>query len=309
MKIVPIQEVYARKLERQGAIPGLELHAGGHCAHVGQLSPGCQGCFVPTAFSYNIRIGPDCNLDCVYCHGTGMNRKSEELPGLLVEMCGKALTRDLRPSIPRLSFSGGGDPLLYLDDIEPFMREFQGVVARDMNRKPWVYLYTNGLLADLDTLLLLKDLGFYELRFHLGASNFSRAVYANMERAAAHIPVISVETPAWPPHRAKLFEMLPRLEDLGVQHLNLGEVMLTAQSLERVGRALPEAEIYQTHEIHLYDGGLVYDLIEEVLARGYAYSILDCNSFVKSMQRSPGKWVAHEPVDGLCAEYDLPPFA
>ena len=48
--------------------------------------------------------------------------------------------------------------------------------------------------------------------------------------------------------------------------------------------------------MHLYDEGLVYDLMEEVVAKGYSFSVLDCNSFVKTIQRSPGKLVCHEDV-------------
>lgn len=306
MQILPIQDVYARRFARQSAIQELEYHASGHCVHIGKLSPGCQGCFVPSDFSYNIRTGPQCNVNCVYCPGTGRDKPGEYLDQIVAEMYTRALVQDQGDTIPRVSFSGGGEPLMYLESIEEVMKPIQSIVAKGLMRKPWVHVYTNGLLADVDTVRKLKDLGVDELRFHVGASGFSRQVYANMKRAAGHVRVITVETPAWPPHRSKLFEMLPIIEDMGVRHLNLGEVMLCKENYRRISSILPDAEIYQHHELHLYDGGLVYDIIEEVLSRGFSYSVLDCSGFVKAMQRGPGKWVAHEDVTGLCADYSDP---
>jgi hypothetical protein len=55
--------------------------------------------------------------------------------------------------------------------------------------------------------------------------------------------------------------------------------------------------------MHLYDDGLTYDLMEEVLAKKYDYSVLDCSCFVKSYQRSPAKYIIHEEPVGLAAEY------
>ncbi len=60
----------------------------------------------------------------------------------------------------------------------------------------------------MENLLILNVLGFDEVRFHLGASNFSAKVYENLGNATRLLKAVSVETPAWPPHREKLFEML-----------------------------------------------------------------------------------------------------
>jgi pyruvate formate-lyase activating enzyme-like uncharacterized protein len=303
VRILPIQDVYARRFARQSAIEELEYHASGHCVHIEKLSPGCQACFEPTEFSYNIRTGPQCNANCVYCPGTGKEKPREYLDHIVAEMYTRALLQDHGDTIPRVSFSGGGEPLMYLETIEDVMTSIQSIVAKGLMRKPWVHVYTNGLLAGVETVRRLADLGVDELRFHVGASGFSKQVFANIEAAAGQMRAIAVETPAWPPHRSKLFEMLPVIEDMGVRHLNLGEVMLCKENYGRVSSILPDGEIYQCYELHLHDGGLVYDIVEEVLSRGYSYSVLDCSSFVKAIQRGPGKWVAHEDVAGLCADY------
>jgi pyruvate formate-lyase activating enzyme-like uncharacterized protein len=301
MKIIAIQEAYRRKFDRQRQIAGLQYHASGHCAHIGKISPGCYSCFVPDKYRNNILTGVKCNFSCVYCFNK-LEREEEKSDRLREKANWLADSR--RPDYnPRsISFSGGGEPLLYLEVLASWMAFFHEV-ERDTGKRPWYYLYTNGVLATEETLSGLQEMGFDEIRFHLGASNFSEEVYRNLAKAGRYFKAVSVETPAWPPHRQKLFEMLPKIHDHGVKHLNLGEVEITSFNHDRIARVLPEAEIYPCFEMHLYDGGLTYDLMEEVLAQQYAYSVLDCSCFVKSYQRAPAKYVAHEEPLGLAAEY------
>lgn len=305
MKMLSIQEALGRKIERQRRIPELELHASGHCAHIGPISPGCLRCFVPDCIGPNFHLGAECNASCVYCFGVGHDRDNPPETHDLefkARLLADILHANETPHVPVISFTGGGETLLNLDRIEYYMA-FYRKNEDLLEKRPWYYLYTNGLLADRDTILRLKNLGINEIRFHLGASNFAQKVYDHMAVAVQLIDVITVETPAWPPHRQKLFEMLPRLETIGVKHLNLGEIQLTSVNHDRIMRRLPDAEVYQLHHIHLDDGGLVYDLMQEVVARGYSYSVLDCSSLVKTIQQAPGKNHLHEPVDGLIADH------
>jgi len=209
-----------------------------------------------------------------------------------------ALNADFKQVI--ISFSGGGDPLLSMDLMDSYMMFFKNIEPQ-LKIEPWYYLYTNGVLASIETLLKLRDMGIHEIRFHLGASNFSRAVYKNLHNAVRLIETVTVETPSWPPHRQKLFQMLPLINDLGVKHLNIGQIEITPLNIKKIARALPRAEVFQCYNIHLDDGGLVYDLIEEVLKNKYSFSVLDCSCFVKSIQRSPGRYLMSENIDGLCA--------
>lgn len=201
-----------------------------------------------------------------------------------------------------ISFSGGGEPLLHLDTIRQFMELFHDIEQKT-KRRPWYYLYTNGLLADESKLSQLRDLGFDEVRFHLGASNFSTRAYRNLRKAVDCIKVVTVETPAWPPHRKTLFAMLPIIDDMGVKHLNLGEIEVTSDNYAAIEKLLPKGEIYPCYEMHLYDEGLAYDIMEEVITNNYSYSVLDCNCFVKSIQRGKARYVAHEDITGLIADY------
>jgi len=250
-------------------------------------------------------MGHECNAECPYCFGTKHEIiRKENLLTIKGHLMHKALNADLREIIPSISFSGGtGDPLLRPDLLESFMSFYHGIEP-NLSKKPWYYLYTNGILADRKMIRQLKEYGFDEVRFHLGATNFSAHVYDHLAEAVQHIPVVTVETPAWPLHRDQLFEMLPKLQQLGVKHLNIGEIQVTRENRERIEALLPEAEVYQNGIIHLDDDGLVYELMKEVIKQGYSYSVLDCNSFVKGIQSTSGKWTLFEPVDGLCTGYN-----
>lgn len=306
MKIISVQEAYTRKFSRQAAIPGVELHSGGLCAHRGKISPGCYWCFSPLDFSWGVHLGADvllpniCNLGCPYCisHGDHLiSSRSDRfippnwrLPGHFKEAilsrlsaAGANLTT---ADLPSFAFAGdGAEPLLYLPVIREYMKFYRQEVEKLTGRRNWYKLYTNGLLASAEVLLEMQDLGFTEIRFHLGASNFSPRVYRHLGLAARLLPTATVETPAWPPHRRRLLKMLPLIADLGVKHLNLIEVAVTGFNFKNLARILPEAQVYHSSfGLALDDGGLAYEIMEEVYRRGYPFSVLDCNSLVRKVR-------------------------
>lgn len=89
MKIISVQEAYARKFSRQARTAGVEIHSGGLCAHRGKISPGCYWCFSPLDFSWGVQLGTDvllpnvCNLECPYCILHGAHRVSPRPDGFL----------------------------------------------------------------------------------------------------------------------------------------------------------------------------------------------------------------------------------
>jgi pyruvate formate-lyase activating enzyme-like uncharacterized protein len=306
MQVISVRQAYTYKFSRQAETSGVQVHSQGLCAHVGRISPGCYWCFTPMEYSWGVQFGSDvglpnaCNLNCAYCFMHGKQKVSSrpedlippnwKLPpqfkeSLLLRLI--AAKDGLKEGdIPSMAFAGdGAEPLLYMPVIREYMRFYKDEVEKITSVEPWYKIYTNGVLADENTLLELKDLGFTEVRFHLGATNFSQKVYDHLKHAVRHLPVVTVETPSWPPHRQRLFEMLPRIQDIGAQHLNLIEVAITSFNYEAIATLLPEAEIYHSGMgLLLYDTGLVYDLMEEVAGKGYSYSVLDCNGFVKKMR-------------------------
>ncbi len=300
IRIVPIQEAYKRKIERQEKLQGLKFKCHGSCAYVGKdISPGCYGCFYPDAYHRGFILGRDlslpnvCNKDCVYCFEPHIVRQEpviaeglklgEDWQNMLkenLEQDKKKITTDCK--MQYYEFTGICEPLLYLPVIEELMAFFREVVDPFMGTRGWAKIYTNGTLLNLDNILRLKKAGFDEVRVHPGATNFSSEVYENLRLSVKHIPTVTVETPAWPPHRKKLFEMLPVIQDIGIKHLDICQIEITGKAqLERIENALGEIELYQAFYPVMDDGGLVEDIMQEVLDKGYSYSVIDCNGFVK----------------------------
>ena len=58
------------------------------------------------------------------------------------------------------------------------------------------------------------------------------------------------------------------------------EVASKAQ-LQRMEKDLGKIKLYQAFYPVMDDEGLVEDIMREVLAKGYSYSVIDCNGFVK----------------------------
>jgi len=300
IKFISIQEAYGKKIQRQKALKGLKFKCHGSCAYIGEdVSPGCYGCFYSDAYSYGFMLGRDvglpnvCNRNCVYCFEPHYVRPDFTVPPdwKLSEEVKDAIKR-LLPLNKRLittdckmqyyEFTGVCETLLYLPAIKEAMEFLRTEVDTFMGTRGWAKIYTNGTLLNLDNILKLKDMGFDEVRIHPGASNFSEEVYENMRIAVKHIPTVTVETPSWPPHRQKLLEMLPIIEDIGVKHLDICQIEITNdKQLQKIEDALGDIEIYQAFYPVIDDGGLVEDIIREVLKKGYSYSVIDCNGFVK----------------------------
>jgi pyruvate formate-lyase activating enzyme-like uncharacterized protein len=300
IRIIPIQEAYKKKIERQQNLKGLTFKCYGSCAFVGKdVSPGCYGCFYPDAYHHGFILGKDlglpnvCNKDCVYCFephvvhqsavfpdGFKMGEGWRDIMAANLEEEKQKITTDCK--MQYYEFTGICEPLLYLPVIEELMGFYRNIVDPFMGTKGWAKLYTNGILLNLDNILKLKDAGFDEVRVHLGATNFSAEVYNNLKRAVKLIPVVTIETPAWPPHTNKLFEMLPIIQEIGVKHLNICQIEVThKKQLDNIEKALGTINLYQAFYPVLDDEGLVEGIMNEVLKRSYSFSVLDCNGFVK----------------------------
>ncbi|PPD59177.1 hypothetical protein [Dehalogenimonas etheniformans] len=305
IRIIPIQTAYKTKIERQEKLSGLKFKCHGSCAFIGEdVSPGCYECFHSDAYCCGFMLGRDvglpdvCNKNCVYCFKPHLVQQNYAVPsGWRVQDVGKDAARKFliaekdkittHCKMQYYQFTGFCEPLFYLPVIEQWMRFFREEIDPLMGTKGWAKIYTNGTLLHLDNILKLKDMGFDEVRIHPGASNFSKEVYDNMRLAVKHIPTVTVETPSWPPHRNKLFEMLPIIEDIGVKHLDICQIEIySAEQLEKIVKTVGDVELYQAFYPMMDDGGLVEDIMREVLDKGYSYSVIDCNGFVKQSKNA-----------------------
>lgn len=282
MRVLSYTDILAKKLERQKNISQLEKDVHGHCIHIGDVSYACRKCFSELVGG-GIQIGKKCMCNCPMCYydpHRNDNNHTKDVAAQLGDFY-QLLHAGRKPYA--FSYQSYGETLIYIDDLEKFGKIFKEIEIKH-NIEIYHHLYTNGILANKEMLKRLKDMEVDELRFHVSASNFSKKVFNNMYEAAKMNFIVSVEEPSWPHHYDNLFELLPKFEDLGVKHLNLVEVQITQWNIDNIEKAYysePDIGIYKDHYWHLYDNGMVYDIIEEVLAKGYSYSVLDCNSGVE----------------------------
>lgn len=309
MRVVPYQEIILEKLKRQNKLlqMGAEIHANGHAFHYGKISPGCRMCFTGEQGS-GIQIGNKCMCECPYCYYE--NPRGEEPQ----ESINEKLTNwyysslDLRNFKPTIfSYQSSGETVAYLDELKKF-----DVIINDIcNRNrinPYKFVYTNGILCNSENLKKMKDMGIEELRFHLSASNFSKQVYKNMELASNMDFRITVEEPSWQLHREKLFEMLPILDSIGGKHLDLVEVQISYYNKKAIAECYKDDKYraYKDYFYHLYDDGLVYDIMEEVINKKYNFSVMDCSSAVERCRQSKDQPVLFDwnSIDGMCDDWD-----
>ncbi len=317
MRIAPYQEILEQKFKRQKELlaMGAQAHANGHCFHYGPVSFGCRDCFSGEQ-SINLFCGGQCMCHCEYCYYDpervdAVSDDARENRELEFEKYKLSEMENYRPAI--VSLCSSGETLLYIDVFERYASEIYPLIYAKSIR-PYTFLYTNGILADDAMLGRLQRIGVQEVRFHWSASGFSDEVYGNMRLAKERGMVVTVEEPAYPPNRDALMERLPRLEEAGLDHLDLVELRLTEYNYDAMARRFPGDgyAAYKDFFYHLYDNGMAYDIMEECIRKGYHFSVIDCNSGVERCRNNIDQDVCFswESVAGMCSPwYEGPGFS
>ena len=284
MKIVSRDEIIAEKITRRNTIKELECHANGDCIHLGKISPGCETCFIRNSFSsYAVYTGCECNASCGYCYYE-KNRNdqnwntSDKIRNCLADLYAFIMHPDT--DLKKVTYNSWGETLMY----PAILKESSNLIKRwekDNNKKVYNHLYTNGLLADEEMLSFLKNCGIIELRFHPSASMFSNKVLRHMKLAVEMGFVVTVEEPSLPENKEKIIQHHPVFNEIGVKHLDLVECQVTSNNREYLEKKYPNGRIYRDFLWHLYDEGMVYDIMEEVIKNKYTFSVIDCNSRVE----------------------------
>ena len=291
MYLVDFRDVLLEKAKRQSAIKELEVHAHGHCIHLGRISYACGWCFARREM-FQVSFGTDCMCrnNCPYCFfGSHDEENIQGYLDNLNHLFALSSQPHWKPDI--ISYNSYGETLQALTNgYEDLFLKAALIVTRVEERhayKAYKKIYTNGVLADKETLAFLKrELDINEIRFHLSASHFSENVYHNMQVASEMGFVVVVEEPSLLSNREKLFDMLFKIERIGVKHLDICEVEITHSNIQRLHALFPRGRMYKNRAYHLYDEGLVYDLMEEVIDKKYSFSVIDCNSDRERFARS-----------------------
>lgn len=191
-----------------------------------RLSPGCEIC--GQGLWSCLFINGTCNCRCFYCPA---EQSGVDVPTTQTVQFSKP--SDYADYIEKFRFRGvsisGGEPLLTFERSLSYL----AAVKKRFGDGVYVWLYTNGILATRDMLSRLMNAGLDEIRFDIGAVQYS------LEKAASAvgiIPRVAVEIPAVPEDFALMKLKIVEMTNAGIDFLNLHQLRLTPHNFNQVVR-------------------------------------------------------------------------
>jgi pyruvate formate-lyase activating enzyme-like uncharacterized protein len=255
----------------QANIPGLCFHNSYQAISTGPLIPGCEIC---TRMAHMVvQLGFRCNTRCPFCFLDVYDSDSpheNERDGWQTSLNN---FHSRKSTLEGISLSGG-EPLLYLSELEACVQ-----AMREAKPDLYFWVYTNGILADDEHLNVLANLGVSEIRFNLAATNYSEHVLQNLERAREGFEYVVVEVPSYPKQKEKLTGCLEELNRIGINQLNLQELLVTNANVHRL-----EGEGYETgllffKKFFLYGSRkMTYGVMQHCLENDYSFTVNDCSA-------------------------------
>ena len=185
--------------------------------HSGTLSPGCRLC-VEGSWSC-LFINGRCNLSCFYCPSSQDDIGQPTTNNLSFVSADHYLAYLQHFGFRGFSLSGG-EPLLTLERSLNYL----ATIKKHFGDNIHSWIYTNGSLVTGDILARLRDCGLDEIRFDIGALDYSldQAILA-----VGKIPTVTIEIPAVPEEKQRLQNTLKQMADGGINFLNLHQLRLT----------------------------------------------------------------------------------
>ena len=267
------QETWQEHVSRaRRQVCDIHIEADGEIVYLGDLSPGCRACKEGTWDC--IFTTMRCNLDCEFCYSPHAipSEYAGSVFGVTPEEIG---ANHARTRITGVSFSGG-EPFLDVQKLFDWVAYF---TARWPQKYYWVY--TNGLLADEESLRRLGELGVDEIRFNTAATGYDHpTVMQNLAATARFIPNVTIEIPAIPEHGSKLLSCLAEWCAAGVRFLNLHELMYepgtNAASMAGARRTVVTPDGHRT-AINPESRALTLAVMKRVQEEGLPLSVNDCS--------------------------------
>jgi pyruvate formate-lyase activating enzyme-like uncharacterized protein len=182
-----------------------------------QLSPGCRLC-VEGSWSC-LFVNGRCNLSCFYCPSAQDDIGEPTTNNLSFSSADHYLAYLKHFGFRGFSLSGG-EPLLTLERSLDYLL----TAKKHFGDQIHSWIYTNGSLVTPDILARLRDCGLDEIRFDIGARDYS---LDKTLLAVGQIPTVTVEIPAVPEEKERLKTALKQMADGGVNFLNLHQLRLT----------------------------------------------------------------------------------
>jgi pyruvate formate-lyase activating enzyme-like uncharacterized protein len=221
----------------------------------------------------SFQIGFRCNATCPFCF---IHTYQADTPDENEKYNRQALLKEFyrrKDELDGVSLTGG-EPLLYLPELEASVSEM-----RRSKHGLHFWLYTNGILADDEHLGALRDLGIGEIRFNLAAVNYDEKILKNLKRARKMFEYVVVEVPSYPKQKDNLMRCLGELDRIGIDQLNLQELLVTNTNVHRL-----EGEGYQSgllflKKFFLYGSRrMTYEVMQHCIDKSYSFTVNDCSA-------------------------------
>lgn len=181
------------------------------------LSPGCRIC-IEGGWSC-LFINGFCHKGCFFCPAA-----QEEWGPPMSSGIPFSQASDYADYAETLGFKGislsGGEPLLSLDRSLDYI----SAVKSRLGDRIHAWIYTNGMMAQPDTLKKLRDAGLDEIRFNIAADAYD---LSKTKMSVGIIETVTVEIPSLPEDEDLMLKKLPQMQDLGIDYLNLNQLYAT----------------------------------------------------------------------------------
>ena len=190
---------------------------------------GCRSCLCGTGLSA-VRKTNKCNLECKFCYNYGELDSIPPVGEGFWEIGGTKFYEKDIDLLLSIQQKPTGISYVYL---EPFMEieKYYEVIRKFRHAQVHQHLYTNGLLANEETLKALGEAGLDEIRFNLGASRCASRVIDNIGIAKKYIRRVGVETPMTPEFFEAFSKKKQAILGTGLDFINCAELHLNPNNI------------------------------------------------------------------------------
>jgi len=215
--------------ERDSLLDTIEVSGGefgfmGSKVDIRNISTGCRLCGEGKWSC--LFINGMCNASCFYCpsrQDSLLNPSTNTLEFTSPESYADYVNRF---DFKGVSFSGG-EPFITFE----LMLKYLKVLRKKCSSDIYVWAYTNGSLVNEDLLKKLRDAGLNELRFDIGAYDYS---LKKCEIASKIIDTVTVEIPMIPDNLETIQNLLSPMKNAGIKHLNLHQLRVNPYNMPKM---------------------------------------------------------------------------
>jgi len=264
-------EVNAEMSRLREKIPNLCSHGTHQATSTGPLVPGCRICTHMAHFAF--QLGFRCNARCPFCFLYTYQSENPDEDEIYHRRALLKQFRSRKHELEGVSLTGG-EPLLHLAELKACVTEM-----RNLKPELHFWVYTNGILADRDHLEFLRDLGIQEIRFNLAATNFGEKTVGKVAIAREMFDYVVVEVPSYPKQRDDLLKSLPELNRIGIDQLNLQELLVTDANVRTLEGEGYQSGFFTLKKFFLYGSRrMTYEVMLQCVNEGYSFTVNDCSA-------------------------------